>query len=252
MIRTLQVGALALLFVAYTDLQAGWRDWLPGSLGGTEKSSASGSSATTGLSNQEIVNGLKEALDKGTSYAVKSLGAENGFLNNAQVRIPMPDSLQKVDRTLRSLGAGKYVDEFVGTMNHAAEKAVVEAAPIFANAIRSMTIEDGLNILKGPDNAATKYFQTKTRDQLQQKMLPITKQATEQAGVTRSYKTMVGKMGFASSLVSEDAKDIDQYITNKALDGLYLMIAEEEKKIRENPVARTTDILKKVFSSVGK
>lgn len=250
--RTLQTTAVILLLAGYAGLQAGWRDWLPGNLGGEDKSSTPASSATPGLSNQEIVSGLKEALNKGTTYAIDSLGKENGFLNNARVKIPMPDSLQKVERTLRSLGAGKYADEFVDTMNHAAEKAVVEAAPIFSNAIRSMTIEDGMKILKGPDNAATQYFQTKTRDQLQQKMLPITKQATEQTGVTRSYKSMVGKMGIAGNLVSEDARDIDQYITNKTLDGLYLMIAEEEKKIRENPVARTTDILKKVFSSIGK
>jgi hypothetical protein len=233
---------------------AGWRDWLDSVVGGDDKSSATSekpaTSSIASLSQDDVIKGLKEALSKGTDYAVGYLGKENGFLNDARVKIPMPENMRKIESTLRKLGAEKYADEFVATMNHAAEKAVVEATPVFSNAIKSMSVEDGMKILKGPNDAATSYFRDKTHAQLSEKMLPITRQATNKAGVTSAYKTMVDKLGFARSLLGDDMVDIDQYVTRKALDGLFLMIAEEEKKIRENPVARTTDILKKVFSSI--
>ncbi len=234
---------------------AGWKDWLNLDSGKetvkTDTKSTPAESSTAGsLTNSDVVGGLKEALQKATQYAVTNLGADNGFLNNQRVRIPMPGSLQKVESTLRSLGASKYADEFVETMNHAAEKAIVKAAPIFTKAVSEMSFEDGMKILKGPDNAATEYFRSKTENNLSQQMLPITKQMTDSSGVTSSYKTMIDKLGFAKSLVGENNVDLDQYVTQKAVDGLFVMVAEEEKNIRKNPVEQTTNLLKKVFGSL--
>ncbi|NOY66659.1 MAG: DUF4197 domain-containing protein [Gammaproteobacteria bacterium] len=245
------IAVLIVFSIGITSVShAGWRDWLNNVVGGDDKSSISRTTPVTSLSQNDVIKGLKEALSKGAQYAVGYLGKDNGFLGDARVKIPMPRNLRRIESTLRSLGAEKYADEFVATMNHAAEKAMVEAIPIFTSAIKSMSVDDGMKILKGPDDAATRYFRDKTHTQLSEKMLPITRQATNKAGVTSAYKRMVDKLGFARSLLGDDMVDIDQYVTNKALDGLFLMIAEEEKKIRENPVARTTDILKKVFSSI--
>jgi hypothetical protein len=245
------IGLCCTLGLLSSSGYAGWRDWLKLD---TDKESTSAestqSSSTAGLSNSDVIGGLKEALQKATGYAVSSLGAENGFLNNQRVRIPMPGALQKVESTLRSLGASRYADEFVATMNHAAEKAVVKAKPLFTKAVTEMTIEDGMKILKGSDDAATQYFRGKTESDLSQQMLPITKEMTSNSGVTASYKTMMDKLGFARSLVGEENVDLDQYVTQKAVDGLFLMVAEEEKKIRKDPVAQTSSLLKKVFGSL--
>lgn len=208
------------------------------------------STATDMLSNDEMVSGLKEALQKGTQFAVDKLGQDGGFLNNAKVRIPMPESLSWVEKTLRTLHQDKLADEFVESMNHAAEQAVPEAAAIFGDAIGAMTLDDARNILSGPDDAATQYFRTHTEAALTEKMRPIVRQATEKAGVTASYKSMMSRAGALTSLLSSDTTDLDGYVTGKTLDGLFLMVAEEEKRIRENPLARSTDLLKKVFGSI--
>lgn len=229
---------------------AGWRDWLDlGSEKSAESQTQPSINASSMLSNKDVVGGLKEALQNATQYAVSNLGAENGFLNNQKVRIPMPGALSKVESTLRTLGASRYADEFVETMNHAAEKAIVKAAPIFSKAVANMSIDDGMKILKGGDNAATEYFRKTTESDLSQQMLPITKQMTDNSGVTSSYKKMVDNLGFAKSVIGDTNVDLDQYVTQKAVDGLYLMVAEQEKKIREDPVAQTTSLLKKVFGS---
>lgn len=206
----------------------------------------------SGLSENEMVGGLKDALGSGVRFAIAQLGKQNGFLDNARVRIPLPGVLNQAERTLRTLGQERYVDEFVATMNHAAEAAVGEAGPIFAASIRSMTVIDAKDILLGPDDAATQYFRRTTHDALTAKMLPITRSATTRAGVTAAYKSLTDKLGFARGLLPGDALDLDQYITGKALDGLFTMVAEQERAIRQNPVARTTDLLKKVFATVGK
>jgi len=247
-ISTLTATILSLSFSSY----AGWRDWIGDVLNDEKDTSSSSSSAPSQttkapLTNTTAISGLKQALEKGSEYAINELGKKNGFLDNADVRIPMPGQLRKVEKTLRSLGASRYADEFVTTMNHAAEKAVTEATPIFISAIKSMTIDDGLKILKGPDNAATEYFRGKTGPQLNEKMLPITRNMTDSSGVTSAYKKMIKKLGFASQYLNPEDVDLDQYVTQKTLDGLFLMLAREEKKIRSNPVARTTDLLKTVF-----
>jgi hypothetical protein len=219
------------------------------------KGSATGDSAATDAasvsapSNEEMIAALREALNKGTRYAVDNLGREGGFLDNARVRIPMPDSLAWLEKTLRTLRQDRLADGFVASMNHAAERAVPEAAGIFADAISAMTLEDARAILPGPDDAATRYFREKTGAELTARLSPIVAEATSSAGVTASYKQMVAKAGGLGSLLSRESTDIDGYVTEKTLDGLFLMVAEEEKRIRENPLARSSELLKKVFGS---
>lgn len=229
-------------------LQAGFSDMLD-SLKGAVTGQGSGTTpgAAAALSNDDMVAGLKEALGQGTQYAVKQLGKEGGYLDNARVRIPMPKSLAWVEKSLRTLRQDRLADEFVASMNHAAEQAVPEAAAIFGDAIRQMTLEDARGILGGPDDAATQYFRRTTSAALTAKMRPIVEQATARTGVTSSYKNMMSKAGGLSGLMSPDVTDLDGYVTDKTLDGLFLMVAEEEKRIRENPLARSTDLLKKVF-----
>jgi hypothetical protein len=247
--RALLTGLLLLSFIS--PAHAGLADLLDifsGSGSGEQRSATE--STTAGVpSDTEMVSALKEALDKGTRYAIDSLGREGGFLDNARVRIPMPDSLAWLEKTLRTLRQDRLADEFVTSMNRAAERAVPEAAAIFAEAVRTMTLEDARGILAGADDAATRYFRDRTGPALEMKLRPIVAEATSSAGVTASYKQMVAKAGGLSSLLSRESTDIDGYVTEKTLDGLFLMVAEEEKRIRENPLARTSDLLRKVFGS---
>lgn len=209
------------------------------------------------LSQDQMVQGLKEALGKGVQQAVGSLGKTDGFLKDAGVKIPMPASLQKVEKALRSLGQEKMADEFVTTMNRAAEQAVPEAAAVLGDSVKQMSIADAKAILTGTNNAATQYFRRTSGTNLFDRFHPIVKKATEATGVTRTYKQMMEKASgyggsFGASLLGKDTTDVDRYVTTKALDGLFVKIAEEEKRIRENPVARTTDLLQKVFGAVGR
>ena len=209
------------------------------------------------LSQDQMVGGLKEALAKGVEKAVSSLGREDGFLKDADVTIPMPESLQKVEKILRTLRQDKLADEFVTTMNRAAEQAVPEAAAVLGDSVKQMSITDAKAVLTGTNNAATQYFRRTSETNLHARFLPIVKAATEKAGVTGAYKRMTDKAGgglggFGGSLLGKEAPDLDSYITHKTLDGLFLKIAEQEKQIRENPVARTTDLLQKVFGAVNK
>lgn len=237
---------LAALFSALTisSARAGWLDQL---FGGSKSNTVT---AATALSADEITRGLKDALAQGTEKAIRNLGQSNGFLGNVAVKIPMPEKLQTVEKGLRMANQGKYADEFIATMNHAAETAVPESAAIIGDSIRAMTIEDANNILRGPDDAATQYFRKVGEPRLKEKFLPIVKQATEKAGVTAAYKNLTGKAGFAAAFIQKEGLDVDQYVTDKALDGLFQMIAVEENEIRKNPAARGTDLLKKVFGSV--
>jgi uncharacterized protein DUF4197 len=210
------------------------------------------SSTTMGkstLSNDEIISGLKEALIKGSQTAVNTLGKENGFFAHPQLKIPMPEKLQTVETTLRKLKQDKIADQFVLSMNRAAEKAVPKAMSIFTGAIKSMSIEDAYGILHGPDNAATDYLKKKGGSQLQQEFLPIVKQATNSVGVTEKYKALIDNLGMMSKLIDVESLDLDKYVTDKAVDGLFSLVAKEEKLIRDDPAARTTELLKKVFSS---
>lgn len=212
---------------------------------------AASSSGPTSPTQSEMSGGLKEALSAGVKQAISLLGRDGGFLNDPSVRIPMPDSLTRVEKVLRVLHQDRLADQFVATMNHAAEQAVPQAADIFADAIGSMTLEDAEAIVKGPDDAATRYFRSKSEARLTERFRPIVAEATSKAGVTATYKKMMGKAGPAAQFLGS-AQDLDGYVTAKALDGLYAKIALEEKAIRTNPAARTTRLLKKVFGSLGK
>ena len=214
----------------------------------------SGASAQTSrnrqasLSNLDIAGGLKGALTQGVTNAIDDLGRRNGFLDNVRVRIPLPRNLQKTEKTLRALGQGDKVDEFVDAMNHAAEEAVPVAADIFIDSIRQMSFNDARSILfSGRDDAATEFFRRTSEDTLRDKFRPIVQDFTERVGVTSKYKQMMGRYGFIGKALGQDATDIDGYVTQKALDGLFLLIADEEAKIRRDPVGRTTSILRKVF-----
>jgi hypothetical protein len=240
--------------------------WRPGSaasvlesLGLKRTGTDTNSSALAALSQDQVVTGLKEALAKGVQHAITNLGKPDGFLKDAAVKISMPQSLTKIEKGLRAVGQGNLADEFVTTMNRAAEQAVPEAASILGDSLKQMTITDAKQLLTGTNGAATDYFRRTSSTNLHEKFLPIVKGATEQTGVTASYKKMVGatsgKLGSLGSLGSLTQQyagnlDVDAYVTDKAVEGLFKKIAEQEKLIRENPAARTSQLLQQVFGAV--
>jgi len=233
---------ISLMFVVSYGHQvdAGFQDWL--------KETAKNLGGEKGLSEDEIINGLKQALEVGTTNAVTTVSKTDGYFKNPKIRIPLPENVMKVEKLLRTVGFGNQVDEFELSMNRAAERAAPEAKSIFWDAVKQMSFTDARQILDGPDDAATQYFQDKTSDQLQVIFKPITRQAMSEVGVTSSYQSIDDKIKtipFADRM----SFDLDQYVTDKALNGLYLMLAEEEKKIRQDPAARVTNLLKKVFGS---
>ena len=241
------LAGFAALLVTSVVAQAGLFDFL------FKKKGSADSATLAGFSEDQLAQALKDALGNGIQSAITNLGREGGFLHNPKVRIPMPEKLQSVEKTLRALQQDKYADQFVAAMNHAAERAVPVAAPIFTDAIKSMTIADAKGLVTGGDDSATRFFQEKSEQQLQEKFLPIVKEATAQSGVTAAYKKLFEQVGPATSLFGRfdtSSLDIDRYVTQEASDGLFQMIAEEEKRIRENPAARTTELLQKVFGTV--
>ena len=197
------------------------------------------------VSEADIAAGLKEALATGTTRAISRLGVTDGFWKNPGVQIPLPEQLQKVEKTLRMLGQGAKVDEFHLSLNRAAEQAVPEAAAIFGNAIRGMTLSDARGILQGGSTAATDFFRARTSAALTAKFAPMVTRATDAVGVTRKYKDLAGKVqklapGF-------ELQDIDSYVTQRALSGLFTTLGDEEMRIRKDPAARSTELLRKVF-----
>jgi hypothetical protein len=204
-------------------------------------------SGTTGTSNLATdTAGIKEALAVGTERAVRSLGRENGYFGNAAVKILMPSSLQKVAEVAKMAGYQKQVDEFILSMNRAAEAAAPLAAKYFGDAIRAMTLEDVRGILAGGNTAATDFFRRKTSDKLYAAFKPVVSQKVGEVGATRAYKDMMGRYQ-SVPLMGGQSLDLDDYVTKKSLDGLFFVVGQEEKKIRTNPAARTTDLLKQVF-----
>lgn len=203
------------------------------------------------ITNQEASGGLKEALTQGVSSAVGSLGKADGFLGNDKVKIPMPGALAKAEKMLRVAGMGKQADELVTAMNRAAEAAVPEAKALLTDAVKSMSVTDAKNILTGGEGSVTAFFKEKTSAQLTQKFLPIVKQQTAKVDLAQKYDAYAGQGAKMGLVKKEDAK-IDDYVTRKALDGLYAMIAEEEKAIRANPVGAVGGLAKKVFGALGK
>jgi hypothetical protein len=205
-----------------------------------------GQAAGKGLDDSTIASGLKEALAVGTKNAVNLVSTVNGYYGNDAIKILLPDKIQKVAELAGKLGYQKQVDEFIQSMNYAAEKAAPKAASSFADAIKGMTIDDARKILSGGDTSATDYFKSHTSSKLYDEFKPSISESMNQTGVVRSYNAMMSKVPVIP-FVKPESVDLDHYITTKALDGLYHMVGQEEQKIRTNPVARTTDLLAKVF-----
>ncbi len=203
------------------------------------------------LTNKDASAGLKEALAKGAQIAVQKLGAENGFFGNDKVKIPLPESMQKVDSLMRNFGMGKQADELLLRMNRAAEAAVPEAKTLLVNAVKQMSVEDAKGILSGGNDAATQYFKRTTSEPMAGKFLPIVKKAMEKVKLAEVYNNYADQ-GAKYGLVKAEDTRIENYITRKALDGVFVMIAEEEKAIRADPVGQTSNLLKKVFGALGK
>jgi hypothetical protein len=193
-----------------------------------------------------VIAGLKEALRIGTGNAVGSVSEENGYFDNLAIKIPIPRELEKADELLRKVGMGDRVDDFVLSMNRAAEKAAPQAADIFISAVKEMSITDAFDILGGHETAATDFFQEKTSDRLYGLFKPVVTDTMGQTGVVKSYKRLVDKYT-SIPFVKDEPVDLEDYVTDMALAGLFHMVGEEEKKIREDPAARVTDLLKKVF-----
>ena len=207
-----------------------------------------GTNSAASLDNTQIASGLKEALAVGTQNAVKQVAKPGAYLENKAIKISLPSSLRPVETGLRAAGQGSKVDDFIASMNHAAEAAAPEAAPIFEDAVREMTIDDARKLLNGGDTSITDYFKSKTSAHLASAFRPHVEKTMRENGVTQKYDSLVAqapKLPFMSSA----STDINTYVVNKALDGLFFVLGEQEKKIRTNPAARSTDLLKKVFGS---
>ncbi len=202
-----------------------------------------------GISNTEASSGLKQALEDGSAAAVAQLGVQNGFLNNPKVRIPLPPALQRVESALRFAGMKRQADDLVVGMNRAAEAAVPEAKALLVDSVKRMSLQDAKGILTGGDTAATDYFRRTTESQLLKRFLPIVKKTTDQVGLSEQYNSLAGQ-GVQLGLIRQDQSTIEGYVARKALDGLYLMIAEQEKSFRQNPLGATSDIVKRVFGAM--
>ena len=201
------------------------------------------------LSNADATKGLKEALEKGALSAIGILGAPDGFLGNEKVRIPLPGALNDAAKLMRTFGQGARVDELITAMNRGAEAAVPMAKDLLLNAVQTMTVTDAKGILSGGDTAVTGFFASRTRPALSAKFLPVVSKATEKVGLASKYNEVAGKAAELGLVKKEDA-NIQQYVTGKTLDGLFFMISEEEKKIRQNPVGYGSAILSKVFGAL--
>ena len=203
----------------------------------------------TSLSNEDIVSGLKEALSLGAKKSADKLSAADGFFKDAAVKVLMPPEAQKVEKALRSIGAGKLVDDAILSFNRAAEDASKSAAPIFIDAVKNMSIQDALGILKGPDTAATSYLKKATTTNLTNAFRPTIDSSLKKVNATRYWSLVIDKYNSLPTTFNKVNSDLPAYVTQKALSGIFYYVADEEKKIRTNPAARVNDILKKVFGN---
>lgn len=219
----------------------------PDSTGKTTIGSILKTPAAKSLSNEEIISGLKEALKVGADNSTQKLSAVDGFFKDAAIKVLMPPEALKVEKSLRNLGMGKLVDNAVLSMNRAAEDAARKAAPIFWNAIKGMTIQDGVGILKGGDFAATNYLKGKTTTQLTEAFRPVIEESLKKVNATKHWNAVFSAYNkFGTDPVNPD---LSAYVTEKALAGIFFQVAQEEQKIRKDPMARTSEILKKVFAN---
>jgi hypothetical protein len=238
-----------LLFSPFLLLNTASADWntMLDDLKEAGKTLLPGEQSNSQLDTSTMVSGLKEALSVGSKRAIETVSQTDGYLGNPDIRIPLPPQVEKVGNLLRQVGMSDLADEFQTSMNRAAEEAAPEATSIMVEAIKNMTIEDAKNILNGPDNAATQYFKEQTSNRLTQLFRPSVEQSLDQVGSTRYYNQISDRVASVPVVGEELNLDLPDYVTQKALDGLFTMLAVEEKKIRENPAARTTELLKTVF-----
>ncbi|ROR35082.1 DUF4197 domain-containing protein [Inmirania thermothiophila] len=227
--------------------QAGWLDRLKGALGKAAPGQAG--EAPAGLSTEEITAGLREALIEAARRAAQRASAPGGFLDDPRIHVPLPERLEKAAALARRFGLGGQADAFEETLNRAAERAAAEAFPVLAEAVRGLTFEDVQAVWQGGETAATDYLRRTTRDALYARFLPVVRQAASEVGVTRAYQRLAGRPEIASYVAGSDL-DLDHYVTEKALDGLFTLVAEEERRIRTDPVARSTDLLRRVFGAL--
>ncbi|MDX1749636.1 MAG: DUF4197 domain-containing protein [Methylophaga sp.] len=231
--------------IATSPSHADWKKFLEDfSKSGT---TALGTSEGSDLSSDTIANGLKEALEVGTRKAVENVSKEGGYLNNPEIRIPLPPRVQQAAGLMRQLGLNKMADDFEQSINRAAEKAAPEATSIMIDAIKSMTIDDAHNILNGDNDAATRFFEDRTRGKLAGLFEPIIDTSLNEVGATRYYNQLDDKLSSVPVVGQELDMDLQDYVTDQALNGLFVMLAKEEQKIRDNPAARTSEILQQVF-----
>ncbi len=202
------------------------------------------------ISNRDAINALKTALSQGSRAAVAQLGRENGFLGDARVKIPLPEGLRRAEKNMRRFGMARYADELIVTLNRAAEAAVPEAQALFVDAVRQMSVQDAKGILAGGDTAGTEYFRRTTADALGERFLPIVRRSTERVGLAQKYNQYAAK-GVRVGLVEAEDANLDDYVTRKALDGLFFMVAEEEKKVRKDPVGAASSLIRRVFGALG-
>lgn len=200
------------------------------------------------LSQQDASGGLKDALTQGAKVAVQQLGKPGGFSNNPEVRIELPGKLGKAAKTMKMMGMGAQVEQLETSMNNAAEAAVPQAQALLVDAVKKMTVQDAKSILAGPQDSATQYLNKSSREQIRAKFLPIVKQATDKVGVAQQYNAFAGQAK-GLGLIKNDA-NIENYVTEKALDGLFEMIAKQEQSIRQNPAQAATSLAKKVFGAL--
>ena len=250
--RLLPATLLALFITQADALDFGaLKDALKSTGNSNATTSTSSGTGVSSLSNDEASSGLKEALTQGVGKAVGTLGAADGFFGNKEVKIPLPKSLQKIEKGMKLMGMGKQSDELVLKMNRAAEAAVPEAKVLLIGSIKQMTLADAKAILTGSQDAATQYFKKTTSVQMGEKFLPIVQKATENVQLASSYNKYA-EMGSKFGVVKKEDANIEQYVTNKALDGVYFMIAKEEAAIRKDPLGQASSLIKKVFGSIGK
>lgn len=232
------------IFISLTPANAGVKDLLKNFQSTMEKDPASPSAS---LSEDTIIKGLKEALGTGAEKAVAMVSKPDGYYKNPEIKIPLPQAVQKVEKLLRSVGFGSSVDEFEQSMNRAAEQAAPQATSLFVDAIKEMSISDARKILNGRENEATLYFKERTEQRLTELFQPVVHKTMAEVGVTKNFQDLSAKTA-AIPLAGSLDLDPDTYVTGKALDGLFLMLAQEEQKIRQDPAARVTDLLKTVFT----
>jgi len=213
--------------------------------------SAASGAGLDDISNREAINGLKTALTNGAQSAVAKLGKQDGFMNDSRVKIPLPPSMKRAEAVMHSIGAGKQVDDLVLRMNRAAEAAVPKAKPLLIDAAKKMTVQDAKGILTGGPDSATQYFKRATSEPLAKQFKPVVVKAMEKVKLAEKYDEIAAS-GAKFGLVKTEDANLEDYITRKTLDGLFVGIADEEKKIRENPTAAASSIVKKVFGALLK